>query len=149
MLPRVEGHLVVDTDPPGAMVWVDGVEKGKTFADIVLGEGGHRIVVIAPGHRMFREVVDSTAGVIIRRTLMPIEPPTKGDGLLSVECKTPGKFPILIDDEETGLLCPIKASPLSAGKHTIGIYLPASRKTTSVDVQVVPSAIPAVAKFVE
>jgi serine/threonine protein kinase len=148
-IPRVAGHLVVDTVPPGAVVWVDGVKRGKTFTDLVIGEGGHRIVVIAPGHRIFREVLDTTHGVILRRTLVPIESPTKGEGFLSVECKSEGDYPILLDEEETGLLCPVKSIPVALGKHLVGIFLPVQRKTTTIDVIVSPGNEPTTARFNE
>jgi len=148
VLARVAGHLIVETVPPGATVWVDGAIKGKTFADIVVGEGGHRIVLIAPGHRMFRDVVDTSRGAIVRRTLVPIEPPTRGNGFIDVECLTSGEFPVLIDEEETGLLCPTKM-PISPGKHLVGIFVPAERRTVLVETTVASGPKPAVVKFSE
>jgi serine/threonine protein kinase len=149
ILARVAGHLIVETVPPGAMVWVDGVLKGKTFADIVVGEGGHRIILIAPGHRMFRDVVDTSKGAIIRRTLVSIDPAVRGNGFLDVECQTKGKFPILIDDEETGLLCPTRTLPTTPGKHTVGIFVPKERRTVAVETVVQPGSKPAVIAFEE
>jgi serine/threonine protein kinase len=146
-LARVAGHLIVETVPPGATVWVDGVIKGKSFADIVVGEGGHRIVLIAPGHRMFRDVVDTSSGTILRRTLVPVEPPTRGNGFMDVDCRTAGKFPVLLDDEETGLLCPAKLVPTNPGKHMVGIFVPHERRTILVETTVEAGAKPAVVKF--
>ena len=147
VLSRVAGHLVVETVPPGAAVWVDGVIKGKTFADIAVGEGGHRIVLIAPGHRMFLDVVDTSRGAIVRRALVPIEPPTRGNGSIAVECRTIGKFPIVLDEEETGLLCPTKSMPTSAGKHMVGIFVPHERRTVLVETTVAMGAKPAIVTF--
>jgi len=149
VLSRVAGHLIVETVPPGATVWVDGVIKGKTFADIVVGEGGHRIVVIAPGHRMFRDVVDTSRGAIVRRTLAPIDPPTHGNGFVDVDCLTVGKLPILLDEEETGLLCPAKMLPTTAGKHLVGIFVPQERRTVLVETTVAMGGKPSVVKFSE
>ena len=147
VLARVAGHLIVETVPPGAAVWVDGVIKGKSFADIVVGEGGHRIVLIAPGHRMFRDVVDTSHGTIVRRTLVPVDPPTRGNGFLDVDCLTAGKFPILLDDEETGLLCPAKLVPTKPGKHLVGIFVPRERRTILVETTVEAGAKPSAVKF--
>ena len=149
LLARVAGHLIVETVPPGATVWVDGVIKGKSFADIVVGEGGHRIVLIAPGHRMFRDVVDTSRGTILRRTLVPVDPPTRGNGFLDVICWNAGKYPILIDDEEIGLLCPAKLVPTKPGKHMVGIFVPSERRTLLVETTVEAGAKPAVVKFSE
>ncbi len=147
VLARVAGHLIVETVPPGASVWVDGALKGKTFADIMVGEGGHRIVVIAPGRRMFRDVVDTGRGTIVRRTLVPVEPPTRGNGFIDVECRTAGEFPILIDEEETGLLCPAKMMPVAAGKHVVGIFVPPEQRSVLVETTVAIGARPVVVKF--
>ncbi len=147
VLARVAGHLIVETVPPGASVWVDGVLKGKTFADITVGEGGHRIVVIAPGRRMFRDVVDTGRGTIVRRTLVPVEPPTRGNGFIDVECRTTGEFPILIDEEETGLLCPAKMMPVAAGKHMVGIFVPPEQRSVLVETTVAIGPSTVVVKF--
>ena len=147
VLSRVAGHLIVETVPPGAAVWVDGMIKGKTFADIAVGEGGHRIVLIAPGHRMFRDVVDTSRGAIVRRSLVPVDPPTRGNGFIDVDCRTSGKFPILLDDEETGLLCPSKLVPTKPGKHLVGIFVPQERRTILVETTVEAGAKPAAVKF--
>lgn len=149
VLSRVAGHLIAETVPPGAMVWVDGVLKGRTFADIVVGEGGHRIVLVAPGHRMFRDVVDTGKGAIIRRTLERLDPPTRGNGSIAVDCRTGGRFPILLDDEETGLLCPVKQLPTTAGKHLVGIFVPQERRSISVETTVEIGSKPAVVTFRE
>jgi hypothetical protein len=152
---RVAGHLVVETVPPGAMVFVDGDLKGQTFADIFVGQGSHRIVVIAPGHRMFREVVDTTAGAIIRRTLVPVLPPMRGNGFISVDCRGDGRlpvlptFPISIDNEETGILCPAKLIPMPEGRHLVGIFVPAEDRSVFVETTVEIGSKAAVARFVQ
>jgi hypothetical protein len=147
ILANVAGHLVVETVPPGAMLWVDGVLKGKTFADVVMGEGGHRIVVVAPGYRMFRDVVDTTNGAIIRKNLVEVAPPARGNGFLDVSCRTAGTFPVLIDDEESGVLCPATRVPTTAGKHTVGIFVPSERRTVVVETTVEAGSQPAVVAF--
>ncbi len=155
VLARVAGHLVVETVPPGAMVFVDGDLKGQTFADIFVGQGSHRIVAIAPGHRMFREVVDTTAGAIIRRTLVPVLSPTRGNGFVNVDCHGIGRlpilptFPIVVDNEETGILCPAKLIPMPEGKHLVGIFVPAEDRWVFVETTVEIGSKPAVARFVQ
>jgi serine/threonine protein kinase len=149
VMARVAGHLIVETVPPGATVWVDGVARGTTFADIMVGGGVHRVVVLAPGHRAFRDAVDTTRGAIIRRNLVPVVPATKSSGFVTVECQTTGKFPVLLDDEETGLLCPAMRMPATLGKHTVGIFLPGERRTVAVETTVEPGARAAIVRFTE
>jgi serine/threonine protein kinase len=145
---HVAGHLIVETIPPGAMVWVDGVLKARTFADLSVGAGEHRVALIAPGRRMFRGIVDTSNGAIIRRTLPAIDPPGLGNGSIEVRCRTAGKYPILIDEEETGLLCP--ASLLaSSGKHSVGIFVPRERRSIAVETTVDMGAGPAAVTFNE
>jgi hypothetical protein len=133
VLAHLAGHLVAETVPPGARVWVDGVAVGTTFADIEVGPGRHRVVLTLPGHR----------------TLAPVPPSLRGTGFVRVECQTQGKFPILIDDEETGFVCPSLRVPAAVGKHTVGIYLPATGRVVSVETTVEPGARPATARFSE
>jgi serine/threonine protein kinase len=149
LLALVAGHLVVETVPPGAMVWVDGVLKGKTFADIMVGEGSHRVVVIAPGYRMLRDVVDTSHGTIIRRTLAEVPAALRGNGFVDVSCRTPDRYPVLLDDEETGRLCPVKMLPTTAGKHTVGIFVPLERRVLAVEAVVEAGANPAHVRFGE
>jgi hypothetical protein len=149
VLAHLAGHLVAETVPPGARVWVDGVAVGTTFADIEVGPGRHRVVLTLPGHRTFREVMDTGRGAIVRRNLAPVPPSLRGTGFVRVECQTQGKFPILIDDEETGFVCPSLRVPAAVGKHTVGIYLPATGRVVSVETTVEPGARPATARFSE
>jgi hypothetical protein len=148
VLALLAGRLVAETVPPGATVWVDGVAKGTTFTDLEIGPGKHRVVLTLAGHRSFREEVDTGRGAILRRKLAPA-PPNRGGGFVRVECQTVGKYPILIDDEETGDLCPSLRIPAAVGKHAIGIYLPAARRVVTVEVNVEAGPKPALAKFSE
>jgi hypothetical protein len=85
----------------------------------------------------------------VRRTLVPVDPPTRGNGFIDVDCLTAGSFPILLDEEETGLLCPTKLLPTRAGKHTVGIFVPPERRTILVETTVEIGAKPTVVKFRE
>lgn len=147
LLARVAGHLIVETVPPGAMLWVDGVLAGTTFADVVVGAGSHRIAVIARGHRMLLEVVDTSAGAIIRRSLTPAAILPARDGAIDVACLTPDRYPVLLDEEETGLLCPAKALSTSPGKHTVAIFVPREHRTLSVEAIVEPGGHPTTVRF--
>lgn len=136
-LPRVPGHLFLATTPDQADVWVDGALKGKTPVDLVVGPGGHRVVAIKRGYRMLRAVYDTTDGEYVRKDLQRAAVPTVGDAFLDVDCREPGNFPLFIDDEETGLLCPAPRVPVASGKHNVGIYVPAKRAVVAVEVTAV------------
>jgi hypothetical protein len=139
---RVPGHLFLDTNPSQADVWVDGVLRGKTPVDLVAGPGIHRVVAIKAGYRILPEVFDTTRGQYARRGLQRAGFPNFGDALLEVQCETADKFPVVLDDEETGLLCPVSRLPVPSGKHHVGIFVPAKRAVVAVEVTVPPGREP-------
>ena len=126
-------HLNLATNPDQADVWVDGLFKGKTPVDLVIGPGGHRVVAVKPGYRMLRAVYDTTDGEYVRKDLQRAGAPTIGDAFLDVDCSAPNKFPVFLDDEETGLLCPVKKMPVPCGRHNVGIFVPAKRTVVTVE----------------
>lgn len=145
-LPRVANHLQLDTSPPGATVWIDGVERGVTPLNLALGSGGHRIVVVLEGYRTWREVIDTTAGEIINKKLAAVEI-TPASAFVNVDCKTQGKYPIFVDDDDTGTLCPGQNIPVKPGKHMIGAYVIPDRKIAAVEVDVPPGPKPTIVKL--
>jgi hypothetical protein len=149
VLSRLAGRLVAETVPPGATIWVDGEARGTTFADLVVGPGSHRVALTLPGYRTFRSTVDTSRGAIIRRNLGAVPPLGERGGFVRVECGTVGKLPILMDDEETGFLCPALAVPTTVGKHMVGIFLPREKRAVSVAVTVEAGGKPATVKFSE
>jgi eukaryotic-like serine/threonine-protein kinase len=139
---RVPKHLFVDSQPHGAQVWVDGEWKGTTPLDLLVGTGGRHLVLVAPGYHMYSETFDAAEGTILRPALVPVTDPLRGSALLSVVCRTADRFPVFIDEVETGLLCPASRLPVTAGTHQIGIYLPKERKLFAVEVTVQPGPKP-------
>jgi len=139
---RESGHLFLDTSPSQADVWIDGVLRGKTPVDLVVGTGVHRMVAVKPGFLMWRAVYDTTRGEFARRELAPINPPTAGDALLDVRCSVADRYPVVLDDEETGLLCPVARLPVRSGKHSIGVFVPARRANVTIEVDVAPGRQP-------
>ena len=139
---RVPNHLVLDTDPNQADVWVDGVLRGKTPVDLEIGPGGHRVVAIKPGYHMLRDVYDTTQGVYVRKDLLRAGLLTVGDAFLDVQCQSANKYPVVLDNEETGLLCPVGKLSVTSGKHSVGIFVPVRRAIVAVEVQVPPGRQP-------
>jgi hypothetical protein len=83
---------------------------------------------------MFRGSFDAREGVMIRLALEPVVAPVHGDASLNVACRTPGKYPVFIDEVETGLLCPVNRVPVPAGVHSVGVFVPAERKLVAVEI---------------
>jgi hypothetical protein len=146
---RVPNHLFLDTSPNQADVWVDGVLRGRTPVDLAVGPGSHRVVAIKAGYRILRGVFDTTLGEYARRGLQRAGFPMFGDGLLEVQCATADRYPVLLDDEETGLLCPISRLPVASGKHHVGIFVPRRTANVTVEVLVPPGRQPKRVTFKE
>jgi hypothetical protein len=126
--------LFVDTQPHGAQVWVEGVWKGNTPLDVAIGTGGKRLVLVVAGYHMFRTSFDAREGAMIRIALDPVIVPLRGDAFLNVVCRTPGRYPVFVDEIETGLLCPANRVPVPAGVHQVGVFVPAERKLVAVEI---------------
>lgn len=143
----VPGHLTVSTAPPNADLWIDGLWQGKTPLEVTPGPGAHRVLLIAPGHLMLNEVYDTTEGELVKRALDPIEPPTRGDAHVDIECHSEGRFPIMIDGLETGLLCPARMVPVASGRRRIAIFIPALREPVGQEVTVPTGSKPTLVRF--
>jgi hypothetical protein len=139
---RLPNHLFVDTQPHGAGVWVEGVWKGHTPLNVLVGPGGKRLVLMADGYHIFRTSFEAGEGAIIRVALAPAAGPVRGDAFLNVVCHTAGRYPVFIDDVETGLLCPASRVPVPAGTHRIGVFVPAERKLIEAEITVPPGPKP-------
>lgn len=143
----VPGRLSVATIPPNADLWVDGEWQGKTPLDVAPGPGAHRVVIIAPGHLVFKGVYDTTDGEIIRRALDPIEAPARGQAYLDIQCKSEGRFPVFIDGLDTGLLCPAKMVPVFSGRREVAIFVPVLQDSVVQVVTVPPGSKPRAIRF--
>ena len=139
---RVPNHLFLDTNPSRADVWVDGVMRGKTPVDLVTGPGSHRVVIIKAGYRMVRAVFDTTRGEYSRRGLQRAGFANFGDAVLELQCEHADLYPVVLDDEETGLLCPVSRLPVPSGKHHVGLFVPARKAIVAVEVTVPPGQVP-------
>lgn len=133
--PAAAGRVVIATNPPGAWVWVDGEERGQaplTFK----ARGKVRVTMVHAGYQIAREEIDASQGARLDKTLLPATAPPSGDAGLRVECNTTGRFPILVDGVETGVLCPTsRRISLTPGTHRAGIYLPGEDRLITKDLE--------------
>jgi len=141
-LPRIPGRLNLDTVPSGAEVWVDGVLRARTPIDLVIGPGGHRVVLLKEGYRMNRAVYNGDEGEWIRINLLPVTLPAHGEAYINVKCRGSNHYPILVDDEETGRMCPASMLRVTPGRHRVGVFVPIRRAVVEVDVEVPPGRKP-------
>ena len=120
--------LPVVSKPDGATVWIDGEERGKTPCTVKLKSGRAHLVLVHPGYLTSPMSLDVRDGSKIDVTLVAVEPPMGGDARFRAECKTQGKFPIVVDGKETGILCPYSKMRVEPGSHTIGVLVPSTGK---------------------
>jgi serine/threonine protein kinase len=131
------GHIVLKISPPGAIVWIDGVESGTAPNTMLTKPGAHRIVITASGYRMLRDVVDTTKGVLFEREMVPAVFPLTGAVGINVACTTEGKYPVFIDGKEIGAFCPIAGVRLDPGKHMVGIFVIPENRIWTLDRDIV------------
>jgi serine/threonine protein kinase len=118
--------LPVASKPDGAMVWIDGEERGKTPCTVKLKPGSARLVLVHAGYLASQSAVDVREGAKVDVTLKAVEPPMDGEARFRAECKSQGKLPIVVDGKETGILCPYSKMRIEPGTHTIGVLVPST-----------------------
>jgi eukaryotic-like serine/threonine-protein kinase len=121
--PLPEGQLVLKTAPVGATIWLDGVQREKTPATLITTPGSHRLVVILPGYRMLRDVVDTTKGVLWEREMSVAPRLDSGRVPLTVTCSTEAVYPVFVDGRDSGELCPASDLRIEPGRHSIGLFV--------------------------
>ncbi|HEY5283762.1 MAG TPA: PEGA domain-containing protein, partial [Polyangia bacterium] len=119
-------NLPIATQPDGAMVWIDGEERGKTPCVVKLRPGSARLVLVHAGYLASQSSIDVREGAKVDVTLQSVEPPMQGEARFRADCKTQGKFPVLVDGKETGILCPYSKMHVEPGSHTIGVLVPST-----------------------
>lgn len=117
------GHLVVNTTPAGAVVWIDGVQKDKTPITLVTNPGSHRLVVTLTGYRMLRDVVETSKGALWEREMFAAPRLDDGRVPVAVTCLSEDKYPVFVDGKDSGQLCPVGDLKLEPGKHSIGVFV--------------------------
>lgn len=115
--------LPVASKPDGAMVWIDGEERGKTPCTVKLKPGSARLMLVHAGYLASQSAIDVREGAKVDVTLKAVEPPMDGGARFRAECKSQGKLPIVVDGKETGILCPNSKMRVEPGTHTIGVLV--------------------------
>jgi hypothetical protein len=133
-----KGHLELKVTPSGAVIWLDGKEAGTTPTTILTEPGAHRLVIVATGYRMLRDVVDTSNGAIFEREMVAAAFPMTGSVGLNVGCTTEGKYPVFIDGREIGALCPIAGIRLEPGKHMVGLFVIPQNRLWTLDREIQP-----------
>ncbi|HJX63312.1 MAG TPA: protein kinase [Polyangia bacterium] len=117
--------LSVTSQPVGALVWINGKERGRTPLQVKLQSGPAHVVLVLAGHASATVDVTAGEGTQVSKELLAVAPPLTGDARFRAECTTQGKLPIVVDGKETGVLCPFSKLRVDPGVHKIGLFVPA------------------------
>ncbi|HUQ02271.1 MAG TPA: protein kinase [Kofleriaceae bacterium] len=140
--PDPSDKLVIKSTPPGAHVYIDGAEEGKTPLTLAASSDRHTLALFLPGHDLYLAEVDGKGSH--DATLTPITPP-EGPGGIKVRCKAEDRYYVFLNGKPTGQLCPTERLGVDKGDHTVEVYdlvsetrktFPAKVKKTRVSVRV-------------
>jgi hypothetical protein len=111
-----EGTLVVNTNPPGAQVFVDGVDRGVTPLTLTLNAGTHSMEVRGDGGApRVMPVTIAAGGQVAQFIDMPKGPATLGQ--LQVRTEPPGAR-VTVDGVARGV-APLTVPDLEPGEHEV------------------------------
>ena len=77
--PTADGTLTVNTNPPGAKVFVDGVERGMTPLTVALKPGTHALELRGDGTPRLMPITDDRRRCSSRSTSSCRRPPPRSD----------------------------------------------------------------------
>lgn len=98
------GTLIVDSDPKGSYVYVDGSYKGKTPVTLLVDEGIHYVVMYFEGGGSYEEIVTVRANEVARvfgrltRTQIMVTTTPMG-AKVYIDGKYVGRSPVTVDVE--------------------------------------------------
>lgn len=162
--PAVPPVLVIDTLPPGAMLVVDGVERGPSPQTLeALGVGEHQVqaslegfqpstravTLSRPGERVMVEVAMTAVPVPVVEPVAVVKtppvgvrppirrpPPVAAAGKLTL--KTTPWTTVFLGKKKLGDT-PLLNVPLPAGKHLLRLINPESNAENSIEVEIKPN----------
>jgi hypothetical protein len=138
------GSLLVQSDPPGARVTIDGVDRGPAPASVAgLAPGEHDVVLQADGGPPVRQKVMIQAGVTAS-ILAPVATAAPGpvSGWMTV------KSPVTVDIRENGRMIGTSDTDkimMAAGRHDLEIVNDTLGYQVSRTVQVPPGKVASIA----
>lgn len=109
------GKLVLDVEPAGAMVYIDGEAVGRGSIAMSVPLGFHTVTVAAEGYEVFDETVSIGAGAPAHKALtVRLKRPNL---LFTVDSDIPGAS-VKLDGQDRGTT-PLSLSGLAPGKHRL------------------------------
>jgi hypothetical protein len=124
------GALVVESNPVGVPVFVDGVERGRTPARVVLPPGAH--ILELRGHGVPRVInLKVAAGAEVTQYLEFAEAPVTGQMAIQSD---PAGAKVLVDGVVRGI-APLTITDLAPGDHQVELQSDGASARHTVNVQ--------------
>jgi hypothetical protein len=124
------GALVVQSNPAGIAVFVDGIEHGKTPARVTVAPGSH--ILELRGRGVPRVIpLNVTAGAEVSQYLEFAEAPVTGQLAIQSE---PAGAKVIVDGTERGV-APVTISDLAPGDHRVELQSDGAIARHTVNVQ--------------
>ena len=117
--PADDGTLLIESDPPGATVYVDGAEQGETPVKLPASADRHSIAIVKAGHALHTAEIDGSG--THRATLAEVDPPN-GPAGIKVRCKDKNRYYVFVDGAATGQFCPTERIGVETGPHVVEVY---------------------------
>lgn len=114
-----DGALVIESQPPGAAVFLDGAELGVTPVQVAASGDRHRLALVLPGHDLYLAEIDGRGRHAA--TLAEVAPPD-GPAGIKVKCKDAQRYYVFVDGRPTGQLCPTERIGVPLGGHVVEVY---------------------------
>jgi hypothetical protein len=122
----IDVTLTLQTVPPGASIYLDGMPVGITPVETRVLRGAHQLAILGEGYLLVREtVVVGSDPINLHRELTAV-PETDELAGLKVRCRTAG-MRIFVDGADSGRACPNEARiNTTPGEHFLQLYHPES-----------------------
>ena len=129
--PSPTGVLVVNTNPVGVDVYIDGRKRGSTPITMELPAGDHKLELALGEQTRAIPVKITTGGHVAQFVELP--KPGAAAGQLSVRTDPPGAT-VTVDGQRRGV-SPLMIDGLTPGTHTVGLQNALSSVTEQVTIE--------------
>ncbi len=130
------GTLKIDTNRPGALVFVDGVQRGQTPAEITLNAGQHTLEIRADGETRTVQVAVAAGAVAAQYLELPNAKALGGQLQVSTG---PTIARVSVDGQPRGN-SPLTLSDLTPGEHVVTLESEFGSVTQKVQIEAGQSA---------
>jgi hypothetical protein len=127
------GTLIVNTNPTGVTVVIDGQHRGSTPLTLDLSPGDHLLQIVSDGHVRKIPVTIAEGREVAQFIELPAVAPAAADGQLQVRSEPAGAR-VLVDGQYRGV-APLTIEGLSPGAHSVKLEDGAASVTEAVTIE--------------